>query len=117
MKVKRIIPNIAATNPASGKAFYSDLLGLAVAMDLDWIVTFEADVSMRPQISIAVNGGSNTAVPDITVEVDDLEEALRRFRRAGIALEYGPAREPWGVRRFFVRDPFGRLLNIMTHSK
>jgi hypothetical protein len=23
--------------------------------------------------------------------------------------------EPWGVRQFFVRDPFGRLVNIPAH--
>jgi len=55
-------------------------------------------------------------VPDLSVEVDDLEEALRRVRDAGIALEYGPADEPWGVRRFYVRDPFGRLVNILQHA-
>jgi catechol 2,3-dioxygenase-like lactoylglutathione lyase family enzyme len=56
-------------------------------------------------------------VPDLTLEVDDLEDALRRFREAGITIEYGPTTEPWGVRRFYVRDPFGRLLNIMVHSQ
>ena len=34
---------------------------------------------------------------------------------AGFAIEHGPADEPWGVRRFFVRDPFGRLVNILSH--
>ena len=28
----------------------------------------------------------------------------------------GPATEPWGVRRFFIRDPFGRLLNVLAHE-
>lgn len=55
-------------------------------------------------------------MPDLSVEVDDLDEALARIRAAGIAIEYGPASEPWGVRRFFVRDPFGRLVNILQHD-
>ena len=117
MKIKRIVPNIAARDTGKAKAFYGDLLGLTVAMDMGWIITFEADASMQPQLSVAADGGSETAVPDITLEVDDLEEAVRRFREAGVALEYGPATESWGVRRFYVRDPFGRLLNIMVHSK
>ena len=29
--------------------------------------------------------------------------------------EYGVAEEPWGVRRFFVRDPLGNLVNILQH--
>ena len=87
MKIKRIIPNIAAQDTTKAKAFYGDLLGLAVVMDMSWIATFEADASMHPQLSVAADGGSDTAVPDLTVEVDDLEEALRRFREAGIAIE------------------------------
>jgi lactoylglutathione lyase len=68
------------------------------------------------QLSVAQEGGSGTDVPDLSVEVDDLEEALRRVKAAGIPLAYGPTREPWGVRRFYVRDPFGRLVNILQHA-
>ncbi|MNV32062.1 Glyoxalase-like domain protein [compost metagenome] len=71
---------------------------------------------MTVQVSVAQEGGSGTDVPDLSVEVDDLEEALRRVQAAGIALVYGPASEPWGVRRFYVRDPLGRLVNILQHA-
>ena len=60
---------------------------------------------------------SGTAVPDMSIEVDNLEEALMRVRKAGIAIEYGPTTEPWGVRRFYVRDPFGKLINILQHEQ
>jgi catechol 2,3-dioxygenase-like lactoylglutathione lyase family enzyme len=71
---------------------------------------------MTVQMSFMAEGGSGTPVPDISIEVDDLDEALRRVRAGGFAVEYGPADEPWGVRRFYVRDPFGRLVNILSHS-
>jgi catechol 2,3-dioxygenase-like lactoylglutathione lyase family enzyme len=85
-------------------------------MDLGWIATFASPAQMAPQISIANEGGSGTPVPDLSVEVDDLEEALQRVRDAGLIVEYGPANEPWGVRRFYVRDPLGRLVNILAHE-
>jgi catechol 2,3-dioxygenase-like lactoylglutathione lyase family enzyme len=85
-------------------------------MDQGWIATFAASSKMTPQLSIASEGGSGTPVPDLSIEVDDLDEALRRMERAGVPLEYGPATEPWGVRRFYVRDPFGRLVNILAHA-
>jgi catechol 2,3-dioxygenase-like lactoylglutathione lyase family enzyme len=85
---------------------------MGMSMDLGWIVTFASDRDTTPQVSFATEGGSGTAVPDLSVEVDNLDEVLQRVRLDGIALEYGPVREPWGVRRFYVRDPFGRLLNI-----
>ena len=84
-------------------------------MDHGWIVTFASDASARAQLSVATEGGSGTAVPDLSIEVDDLEEAHRRVLAAGLPIEYGPANEPWGVRRFYVRDPFGRLVNILAH--
>jgi hypothetical protein len=38
------------------------------------------------------------------------------MKKANVAIEYGPAEEPWGVRPFFVRDPFGKLVNILVHK-
>jgi catechol 2,3-dioxygenase-like lactoylglutathione lyase family enzyme len=70
---------------------------------------------MAVQVSFATEGGSGTPVPDLSIEVDDLESALQRVRKAAIPIEYGPVREPWGVRRFYVRDPFGKLINILQH--
>ena len=116
MKVKRIVANIATTDVGKAKAFYGDVLGLDLAMDLGWIATFASNEEMKPQVSFATEGGSGTAVPDMSIEVDDLEEALRRIRAAKVPIEYGPKSEPWGVRRFYVRDPFGRLVNILVHE-
>jgi catechol 2,3-dioxygenase-like lactoylglutathione lyase family enzyme len=62
-------------------------------------------------------GGSGAPVPDLSIEVDNLDAALARVKKANIPIEYGPVDEPWGVRRFFVRDPFGKLLNILVHNE
>lgn len=113
MKVKRIIANIATANPGAADAFYRDILGLELAMDHGWIRTYAGSAKMAVQLSFASEGGSGTAVPDLSIEVDDLAEVLRRLRKAGIPLQYGPVDEPWGVRRFYVRDPLGQLVNIL----
>lgn len=116
MKIKRIVANIATPEPAAAARFYRDLLGLELLMDMGWIATYGSDEQMRLQLSFMSEGGSGTPVPDLSIEVDDLEAVLARVRGAGVAIEYGPAEEPWGVRRIFVRDPFGRLLNILQHQ-
>lgn len=117
MAVKRIIANIAASQPDAARAFYGGVLGLEVVMDQGWIMTFASTpVVMAPQISIASEGGSGTPVPDLSIEVDDLDDVLARARSAGLKIDYGPRQEPWGVRRFHVRDPFGKLVNVLTHS-
>jgi catechol 2,3-dioxygenase-like lactoylglutathione lyase family enzyme len=115
MKVKRIVANIATQEVAKAKRFYRDILGLDVLMDHGWLVTYGSAEKMTVQVGVAVEGGSGTPVPDLSIEVDDVEEALARIRKAKIRIEYGPADEPWNVRRFFVRDPFGKLVNILMH--
>jgi catechol 2,3-dioxygenase-like lactoylglutathione lyase family enzyme len=115
MKVKRIVANIDAPDIAAGRRFYQEVLGLELLMDLGWIATYGTDGKMMVQLSIMSEGGSGTPTPDLSIEVDDVEAALERMKGAGIPIEYGPADEPWGVRRFYVRDPFGKLVNILAH--
>jgi catechol 2,3-dioxygenase-like lactoylglutathione lyase family enzyme len=116
MTIKRIVTNIAAKDLDRAKNFYAGILGLHVVMNHGWILTFAGEGTVAPQISVATEGGSGTPVPDISIEVDDLEEIHQRVLAAGLPIEYGPEREPWGVIRFYVRDPFGRLLNILAHE-
>lgn len=115
MTVKRVVANIATADVAAAKAFYGDVLGMRVAMDLGWIMTFAAEASAAPQLSVASEGGSGTLVPDLSIEVDDFAAVHRRAIDGGFAIAYGPVTEPWGVRRFYVRDPLGRLVNILAH--
>ena len=115
MTVRRIVANIAADDLQAAQLFYEDVLGLERLMDHGWIVTYGSAAQMSLQVSVAREGGSGTPVPDLSIEVDDLEETLAKVRAAGFAVEYGPADEPWGVRRFYVRDPFGQLVNILSH--
>jgi catechol 2,3-dioxygenase-like lactoylglutathione lyase family enzyme len=115
MTVRRIVANIATEDVAAAKRFYHDVLGLDVLMDLGWIATYGSSEKMTVQVSFAVEGGSGTPVPDLSIEVDDVDAVLAAMQAAGFPVEYGPADEPWGVRRFYVRDPFGRLVNILSH--
>lgn len=116
MTVKRIVANIAASNLSEAKRFYEEILGLDLMMDHGWIATYGSNDQMSIQISIASQGGSDTPVPDMSIEVDDIDAVLEKMERAGFSIEYGPKNEPWGVRRFYVRDPFGKLVNILAHD-
>lgn len=115
MAVRRIVANLHYPDPATARAFYETLLGLKVVMDHGWIVTFASPETMQTQLSVASEGGSGTPVPDISVEVDDVDEAHVRAQAAGFEIVYALTDEPWGVRRFYVRDPAGRLVNILAH--
>src|ERR1700736_1567225 len=114
MTVRRIVANIAASDPSRGRAFYQQLLGLKVVMDHGWILTFAAELAAAPQLNLASEGGSGTPVPDLSIEVDDVDRIYQRALSAKLEIIYGIIDEPWGVRRFYVRDPFGRILNILS---
>jgi catechol 2,3-dioxygenase-like lactoylglutathione lyase family enzyme len=116
MRINRITANIETSNIDRADVFYHDVLALECVMDYGWIRTYGSNSKMTVQISVASEGGSGTSVPDFSVEVDNIETALTRVKKAGIQIEYGPKSEPWGVRRFFVRDPFGKLINILQHE-
>ncbi|HEB3528726.1 TPA: VOC family protein [Burkholderia cenocepacia] len=115
MKVKRIVANVDTRSIDDARRFYQRIFGLDLLMDHGWIATYGNAERMDVQISFASHGGSGTPTPDLSIEVDDVDEALARVRAAGISVEYGPADEPWGVRRFYVRDPFGKLVNVLAH--
>jgi catechol 2,3-dioxygenase-like lactoylglutathione lyase family enzyme len=113
--VKTIVANTATQDMAAGNRFYQDVLGLDFLMHLGWITTYSSKDQMAIQISVASQGGSGTPTPDLSIEVDDLDAALERVRTAGFPIER-PAVEPWGVRRFYTRDPLGKLVNILASA-
>ncbi len=76
MKVLRIIANIETSDIAAAKRFYQDVLGLDLLMDHGWIATYGSAQRMDVPLSFAEQGGSGTSVPDLSIEVDDVEAAL-----------------------------------------
>jgi uncharacterized glyoxalase superfamily protein PhnB len=54
-------------------------------------------------------------VPQISVEVADVDAVHAEALRRGLELVHPLTDEPWGVRRFFVKDPNGVVLNVVSH--
>jgi predicted enzyme related to lactoylglutathione lyase len=54
-------------------------------------------------------------VPDASIEVDDVDAAHAAAQRLGCEIVHPLTDEPWGVRRFFLRDPAGNVLNVVSH--
>lgn len=119
MTVLRINANVAAQDQDVVKKaaeFYKTLFDLDPVMDQGWIVTLASGLQAPVQVSVASEGGSGQPVPPLSIEVDDLEFVQCAAERLGVKVEYGPVDEPWGVRRLFVRDPAGTLINVMVHK-
>ena len=115
MRVRRVVPDFHSPDPVASGSFYSKVLGLELVMDLGWIVTFAAPGNPAAQISVMREDASASVRPDASIEVDDVDAAHAAAQELGCEIVHPLTDEPWGVRRFFVRDPSGKVLNILSH--
>ena len=116
MGVLSIVPNLPTDDPAALALFYQRAFGLDVVHDMGWIAFLGGPPQPRAQLQVATQGGSDTPLPQVSISVDDLDAVLQRLRDLGNLPVYGPVTEPWGLRRFFLRDPDDNLVNVLEHS-
>ena len=115
MAITRIVANLTAPDPLALAQFYRDVFGLDLPFDMGWISFLQADKAQKIELHTASQGGPGQPLPVISIGVDDLSDAEARVRQAGAEIVYGPATEPWGLRRFFFRDPAGNLINVVDN--
>jgi catechol 2,3-dioxygenase-like lactoylglutathione lyase family enzyme len=116
MTVKRVVPNLHVPDIHANREFYSAFLGMDMVMAMDWIVTFASGSTPAAQVSVITNDATAPMVADFTVEVDDVDRLHTMAIVAGYDIVYPLTDEPWGVCRFFVRDPNGKIVNIASHE-
>src|ERR1700681_970865 len=116
MRVRRIVPNINAADPSAAKPFYEGVLGLNIAMDMGWIITFASPSNPTAQVSVVASDARDEPHADISVEVEDVDICPAAAQLHGYSIVYPLTDEPWGVRRFFVRDPNGVIVNVVSHK-
>ena len=114
VSIRRVVPDIKSSNMDESRAFYVDFLGLDVGMDMGFIMTFVSPTNPTAQISVIRDDGS-TRMPNVSIEVADVAEVHARAIARSLEIIYPLTEEPWGVRRFFVVDPNGIVLNILSH--
>ena len=113
MAVTRIVANLIAEDPIGLARFYQEVFDLDLPHDMGWISFLTRDATQKIELHTASQGGSGTELPVISIGVDDLEATEAAVRAAGADIVYGPVSEPWGLRRFFFRDPAGNLVNVV----
>lgn len=116
MSVERIVPDLASRSLEEAKRFYSQVLGLEPVMDHGWIVTLAAPGRPAVQVNVMTHDETAPVVPDLSVQVDDVNAAHAAALEQGAEIVHPLTSEPWGVRRFFVRDPDGHVINVLSHS-
>ena len=115
MSIRRVVPDIKSRLLEQSRAFYVDFLGLKVAMDMGFVITFVSPSNPTAQLSVVLDDGTATPLPNVSVEVANVDEVHARAVERGLEIVYPLTDEPWGVRRFFVVDPNGIVLNVLSH--
>jgi catechol 2,3-dioxygenase-like lactoylglutathione lyase family enzyme len=115
VSVRRIVPDLQGPVSDASREFYERVLGLEVVMDQGWVLTFAAPENPSLQITLMERDATAGINPDVSIEVDDVDRVYAAAERMGYEIVHPLTDEPWGVRRFFVREPNGRVLNILSH--
>ncbi|MFJ9036827.1 VOC family protein [Streptomyces sp. NPDC102406] len=114
MAVRRVVPNIQSEAGQESREFYG-LLGFEEVMNHGWIMTLASPSHPAAQVSIMSSDKTAPVTPDMSVEVDDVDAAYALMQDRGMEIVYPLRDEEWGVRRFFVRDPNDRVVNVLGH--
>ncbi|MGW8376887.1 VOC family protein [Streptomyces sp. ODS28] len=116
MAVRRVMPVLTTDSEAARESrdFYG-LLGFQEVMNHGWISTVASPEVPAAQVSLMTEDKTAPVNPDLSIEVDDVDAVYAAVRESGAEIVHPLQDEEWGVRRFFVRDPGGRVINVLTH--
>jgi catechol 2,3-dioxygenase-like lactoylglutathione lyase family enzyme len=114
MSIRRVMPDIQSEAIDESRAFYGRL-GFEEVMNLGWVVTLASPSNPTAQITFMTRDQTAPVVPDMSIEVDDVDAAYAAMQERGAEIVHPLQDEEWGVRRFFVRDPNGRVVNVVSH--
>lgn len=117
MTVRRVVTDLTVSGSDLGPAtdFYTRVVGMRVAMDHGWIRTLVDPGDSNVQLSLMTHDATAALPPAFSVEVDDVDAAYAACQARGDEIVHPLTDEEWGVRRFFVRDPAGTVVNVLSH--
>ena len=120
------------TDPEASLAFYRDLLGFDVRLDVGkgtmrWITIGPADqpdtniVLTPPAVDPGITDEERRTIAEmmakgtyaiVTLATADLDGVFERLEASGADVVQEPAKQPYGIRDCAFRDPAGNLVRI-----
>jgi catechol 2,3-dioxygenase-like lactoylglutathione lyase family enzyme len=116
VRVTGVTANLPVADIDAACDFYTDYLGLNVEeMNLGWVARYRSPDG-RASVQLVTRDATSPQDSVISVHVgNDVDEAYAEAQRRGYEIVHPLTDERWGVRRFFVRDPDGNVINIVSH--
>lgn len=119
MPVRRVVPDVRSESAESmqeSRDFYG-LLGLEEVMNLGWVMAMASPGNPTAQVIFSTQDRSAPVVPDMSIEVEDVDAVYAAMVAGGAEIVHPLQDEEWGVRRFFVVDPNGKVVNVLSHGR
>ena len=118
MRVTGVTANLPVFDVEAARRFYADYLGLAVEeMNLGWVARYRTEDG-RASVQVVTRDATSPVDSVLSVHIGDgVENAYAEAQRLGYEIVHPLTTEPWGVRRFFVRDPSGNVINVVEPQR
>lgn len=119
MELEAAYPVVVTPKLAECRDFYVRVFGFDVVFEAGWFVYLNAGA--HGVAFMAPEHPSQPPGPEafdgngllLTLQVADAAAEFDRLRRAGVAVEHPLSDEPWGQRRFGLRDPAGTWVDVV----
>ena len=113
---KRIIANLRVADLDAAKEFYTEYLGLCdEEFNLGWVARFSSP-DRRASVQLLTRDAAAAEDPVISIHTNDVEGAYQQAQLRGYEIVHPLTTESWGVHRFLVRAPDGKVINVVSHS-
>ena len=115
-------PLITVTRLQDSRDFFVKVFGMSLVFEASWVVML-AHGEGGP-IAIGLMSADHPSQPPgpetfagkgmiLTFQVEDAAAAYRRVKDPGVSIAYDLREEPWGQKRFMVRDPSGIEVDVV----
>ena len=121
MRLSDLYPIVMTDRLAECRRFWVDRLGFDVVFEASWILVLASEGEQR---MVAFMTPDHPSTPPgrerfgatgllLTLEVEDVDAEHARLAADGVEILHGPVDEPWGQRRFLMRDPAGVWVDVV----
>ena len=117
----KIIPLLQCPDLKQAVVFYTNILDFTLKYpdesDNEWVITI-----VNKDIEILLVSKDGTPRTSVYIRVDDVDAVFKKYSSRGLVVPNNPDSpvhdnpidQTWGLREFYVTDPFGNTLRFAT---
>ena len=126
MKIMDSYPLVTVGNMAASRDFFVKHFDMQVIFQADWVSMLGDTDSGKIAIGFMTpDHPTNPPGPEIfdgkgmivTIQVRNAAKACAALKEEGVEIFYDLAVEPWGQRRFTLRDPSGVIVDVVEQTR